>query len=71
MTTRPKGVGSAEMSSPWYRRVGKPATVPEAKPPSPFVTSHSRPIVGAGSRRSVAAKVAVRMTPFLLIPSAI
>ena len=30
MTTRPWGAGSAATSSPWYRRVMTPATVPDA-----------------------------------------
>src|SRR3954449_1030120 len=32
----------AAISSPWYRRVRRPATVPQAYPPRPSVTSHSR-----------------------------
>src|SRR5438477_4797980 len=42
MDTRPSGVGSAAVRSPWYLRVGTLATVPAAYAPSPLVTSHSR-----------------------------
>jgi len=42
MTIRPSGAGRAATSMPWKRRVATPATVPEAEPPRPFVTSHSR-----------------------------
>src|SRR5881409_350791 len=39
---RPTGGLSAATSRPWYRRVRRPATVPDAKPPAPLVQSHSR-----------------------------
>src|SRR5260370_36114115 len=46
---RPTGGGSAATSSPWYRRVWLPATVPDAYPPIPLVTSHSRDSAAARS----------------------
>src|SRR5687768_8498808 len=49
MTMRPSGAGSAATSRPWKRRVATPATEPEAEPPSPFVTSHSRVSNESGS----------------------
>src|SRR5690348_8122753 len=41
-SVRPSGGRSAATSSPWYRRVSCPPTVPEANPPIPLVSSHSR-----------------------------
>src|SRR5690242_545407 len=41
-SVRPSGGRSAATSSPWYRRVSCPPTVPDANPPIPLVTSHSR-----------------------------
>src|SRR5690348_16840262 len=46
---RPSGPASAAMSSPWYRRVITPATVPDAYPPRPLVTSHSFVASASGS----------------------
>src|SRR5207247_1519309 len=64
ITMRPNGSASAAMRRPWYRRVTTPATVPDAYPPSPLVTSHSRvtrasgfcaSTTGQGMRRRVSA----------------
>ncbi len=50
--TRPSGTGWAATSRPWYRRVAAPDTVPEAYPPSPLVTSHSRSNSASSGGRS-------------------
>src|SRR5438094_10163094 len=41
-TNRPTGGFVAATRRPWYLRVLHPLTVPEANPPSQFVSSHSR-----------------------------
>jgi hypothetical protein len=42
IVTRPSGGLVAAVRIPWYLRVFAPETVPDAKPPMPFVSSHSR-----------------------------
>src|SRR6185503_8599209 len=50
---RPSGAGRDATSRPWERRVGTAPTVPEAYPPRPFVSSHSRASrAGTARRRS-------------------
>jgi hypothetical protein len=39
---RPSGGSVAGVKMPWYLRVLAPETVPDANPPMPFVSSHSR-----------------------------
>src|SRR5947209_7639582 len=41
-TNLPTGGFVAATRKPWYLRVLHPLTVPDANPPSPFVSSHSR-----------------------------
>ena len=50
--SRVAGGVRAANSSPWYRRVSVPATVPAANPPRPLVTIHSRAWATARSPHS-------------------
>src|SRR5688500_9634264 len=43
-----------------------PASVPDAKPPSPFVTSHSRPSISSASCVSPSSNVRLRTGSFIL-----
>ena len=52
------------MSRPWYRREFEPAIVPEAKPPMPFVSSHSRLEAAAKSVQMLASKLIILLIDY-------
>src|SRR6516164_5759507 len=59
-TIRPTGGLVAATRSPWYRRVLMPDTVEDAKPPRPFVSSHSRLAEAFRSRQTVSSNRIMR-----------